>query len=161
MCYRVNADLTWKKFADHDRKASNCSYEEEETIWTREQKTTCFRFLFLSNVTLFYESIKRVHNDFHFFFIVPLTECRGSHWSSKRTICARSWIIISYLMFFVNLCSTVAQYVWNHLFYSEEHSKFLYIIMASMFKGICVFLVNNIKRSDYLLHCFIEDRTFP
>lgn len=70
MCYRVNADLTWKKFADHDRKASNCSYEEEETIWTREQKTTCFTFLFLSNVTLFYDPIKRVLMIFIFFLSV-------------------------------------------------------------------------------------------
>lgn len=140
MCYRVNADLTWKKFADPDRKASNCSYEEEETIWTREQKTTCFRFLFLSNVTLLYDSIKRVYNDFHFFLSVCAFD--GMSWKpliAKRTICARYWIIISYLMFFVNLCSTVAQLCLEPCFILKN--------IQSFYIGICgVFFVNNNKK---------------
>lgn len=134
MCYRVNADLTWKKLADHDRKASNCSYEEEETIWTREQKTTCFRFLFLSNVTLLYDSIKRVYNDFHFFFISlclwrKVVEAIDREKNNLRKVLNYNIVFDVLCKSLFNCCSIMS----GTMFYSEEHSKFLYRYLWRIF----------------------------
>lgn len=141
MCYRVNADLTWKKFADHDRKASNCSYEEEETIWTREQKTTCFRFLFLSNVTLLYDSIKRVYNDFHFFFISlclwrNVVEAIDREKNNLRKV-------LNYNIVFDVLCKSL----FNCCSIMSGTICFILKNIQSFYIGICgVFFVNNNKK---------------